>query len=212
MLRRCQTFGTIRVASRSESLRPAVTIVGGLVGSRQEVGRQIPRCRFTCLRKLKGRRYGGARLSARGGSIGAEGVAIGACTMGPGAVTAATLRGARRRPLLAPWQVSLAKSLMRQRLASTVAIADIAANCRLSLSYFERAFANSVGISPYAWLLEQRVAHAKDFLCIPAIPIVRIALDCGFTDQAHFTNTFTRRVGMSPRAWRNKHFPLQEQH
>nr|WP_254911357.1 helix-turn-helix transcriptional regulator [Sphingomonas sp. CDS-1] len=101
---------------------------------------------------------------------------------------------------------------MRQRLASTVTIANIAANCRLSVSYFERAFANSVGISPYAWLLEQRVAHAKDFLRIPAIPIVRIALDCGFTDQAHFTNTFSRKVGMSPKAWRNRHFASNEAH
>ena len=156
----------------------------------------------TCLRRLKGRRYGEASLSARGGSVGPEDVAIGVCAISLGAVTCATVQGPRRRPLLAPWQVSLAKCLMRQRLASTVAIADIAVNCRLSVSYFERAFANSVGISPYAWLLEQRVARAKDFLRIPAIPIVRIALDCGFTDQAHFTNTFSHKVGMTPRAWR----------
>lgn len=134
----------------------------------------------------------------RGESAGAENVAIGVYAIGSGAVTSATVRGPRRPPRLAPWQVSLAKSLMRQRLASTVAIADIAMNCRLSVGYFERAFANSVGISPYAWLLEQRVAQAKAFLCIPAIPIVRIALDCGFTDQAHFTNTFSRKVGMTP--------------
>nr|WP_255326168.1 AraC family transcriptional regulator [Sphingobium sp. EM0848] len=104
----------------------------------------------------------------------------------------------------------MAKNLMRERLASTVSIADIAFNCRLSVNYFERAFSNSVGISPYAWLLEQRVAHAKDFLRISAIPIVRIALDCGFTDQAHFTNTFSRKVGVSPRAWRNRHSPTKE--
>ncbi|WP_340265991.1 helix-turn-helix transcriptional regulator [Sphingobium mellinum] len=99
---------------------------------------------------------------------------------------------------------------MRQRLESSVAMSDIALNCRLSVSYFERAFANSVGISPYAWLLEQRLMQAKDFLRIPSMPIAHIALDCGFTDQAHFTNTFSRKVGMTPGVWRNKHSPPKE--
>lgn len=89
-------------------------------------------------------------------------------------------------------------------------MSDIALNCRLSVSYFERAFANSVGISPYAWLLEQRLMQAKDFLLIPSMPIAHIALDCGFTDQAHFTNTFSRKVGMTPGVWRNKHSPPKE--
>ncbi|MDB5496304.1 MAG: helix-turn-helix transcriptional regulator, partial [Phenylobacterium sp.] len=29
-----------------------------------------------------------------------------------------------------------------------------------------------------------------------------IALACGFADQSHFTRVFTRRVGLSPGAWR----------
>ncbi|WP_426387724.1 helix-turn-helix domain-containing protein [Sphingobium sp. R-21] len=104
----------------------------------------------------------------------------------------------------------MAKNLMRQRLASAVTVSDIASQCRISVSYFGHAFANSVGISPYAWLLEQRVAQAKDLLKTPSIPISRIALDCGFTDQAHFTNTFSRKVGMTPRLWRIKHSPTGE--
>lgn len=176
----------------------------------REVGRLIPRRHFKLPLELKGRRYGGTGLSARGGFVEAEDAATRVCAIISGAGTSPPVRGLRRRPLLAPWQVSLAKRYMRQRLASTVTVADIAANCRLSVSYFERAFSNSVGISPYAWLLEQRVGHAKDLLRIPANRIVRIALDCGFTDQAHFTNTFSRKVGMSPAAWRNSHSPSKE--
>ena len=110
----------------------------------------------------------------------------------------------RRRPLLAPWQINLAKSHMQDRLASAVAISDVASSCRLSVSYFERAFANSVGIAPYAWLLEQRLARAKKMLHDASMPIAQIALDCGFNDQAHFTNMFSRKVGITPRAWRNR--------
>ncbi|WP_253258050.1 AraC family transcriptional regulator [Sphingobium sp. SA916] len=101
----------------------------------------------------------------------------------------------------------MAKSFMLDRLASPVAIADIASNCRLSVSYFERAFANSVGVAPYAWLLEQRLTRAKNMLGGAAVPIAQIALDCGFVDQAHFTNTFSRKIGLTPGKWRSENSP-----
>ena len=53
MLGRCQPFGTVRVASRPESLRPTVTIVSGLVAA-IEAGRQIPRCRFNLPPEIEG--------------------------------------------------------------------------------------------------------------------------------------------------------------
>ena len=163
-----------------------------------------------CLRIWKGRRHGEASLSV-GTEFGSSGTGvIRADPARPEIGNYATPQRPRCRPLLAPWQVSLSKSLMRQRLESSVTMSDIALNCRLSVSYFERAFANSVGISPYAWLLEQRLMQAKDFLRIPSMPIAHIALDCGFTDQAHFTNTFSRKVGMTPGVWRNKHSPPKE--
>jgi len=77
------------------------------------------------------------------------------------------------------------------------------------LRYFERAFANSVGKAPYAWLVELRVSHAKSLLADRARPIAQIALECGFVDQAHFTNTFSRKVGVTPGKWRNENLPAR---
>lgn len=37
--------------------------------------------------------------------------------------------------------------------------------------------------------------------------ITGIALDCGFTDPAHFSSTFRRRYGQTPSAWRRRHSP-----
>jgi AraC-like DNA-binding protein len=67
-------------------------------------------------------------------------------------------------PRLAPWQEHRAKELMRSNLAQTVSISDVAHRCRLSLSYFVRAFANTVGMAPYDWFLGQRIALAKELL------------------------------------------------
>jgi AraC family transcriptional regulator len=36
------------------------------------------------------------------------------------------------------------------------------------------------------------------------LPLAEIALDCGFSEQSHFTRTFTRMVGTSPGEWRRQ--------
>lgn len=35
--------------------------------------------------------------------------------------------------------------------------------------------------------------------------LVAIAMECGFSDQAHLTKLFRRVVGVSPGAWRRTH-------
>jgi AraC-like DNA-binding protein len=37
--------------------------------------------------------------------------------------------------------------------------------------------------------------------------LLRIALECGMCDQAHFTRVFRRIVGINPNAWRRQ-FPV----
>lgn len=107
-------------------------------------------------------------------------------------------------PRLASWQERLAKDTMNAKLGETIAISDLARGCRLSISYFVRAFTNTVGIAPYAWFIGQRIDLAKDLLEQSHFPLAEIALECGFVDQSHFTNTFVRRVGTTPLQWRRE--------
>lgn len=106
--------------------------------------------------------------------------------------------------MLAPWQVSLAMGTMYHNLGGTISISEIAFRCRLSLCYFVRAFTNTVGIAPYAWFLRQRIAHAERLLADTALPLVEVALECGFSDQAHFTKAFAKASGVTPAKWRRR--------
>lgn len=105
-------------------------------------------------------------------------------------------------PKLAPWQVRLAQEAMGARISGSIMITDIAGECRLSMSYFVRAFRNTVGVAPYDWFLGQKVLRAQELLVRSDASLAEIALECGFTDQSHFTNTFVRRVGQTPLQWR----------
>jgi AraC family transcriptional regulator len=103
---------------------------------------------------------------------------------------------------LAPWQERRAKDFMRSRLENDISLGELAAECRLSRSYFARAFKRSTGESPHRWLLGQRVETAKQMLLRSETPLSEVAVAVGFSDQSHLTKVFSRAVGATPGAWR----------
>lgn len=108
----------------------------------------------------------------------------------------------RTRGGLAPWQVRLAQERIRAELGAAPCLRAVAAACGLSVSHFTRAFRQSVGTSPHAWLVRQRVARAKVMMRAQDRSLAEIALACGFADQSHFTRVFAREEAMSPGRWR----------
>jgi AraC family transcriptional regulator len=115
------------------------------------------------------------------------------------------LGGSRHRPgtggQLAPWQLRRVTEYFAAHLAEDIQLQTVADLVRLSRSYFSRAFKISTGVAPHRWLLQARIGKAKELLLEGDLSLARIAVDIGFADQAHFTRTFGRAVGESPRAW-----------
>lgn len=72
----------------------------------------------------------------------------------------------------------------------------------LSLRKFNELFQEKYGISAKHWLLEHRLQHARGLLLMTRQRVVDIALECGFSNHAHFADSFKRRFGVSPSAWR----------
>src|SRR6202167_2368977 len=103
---------------------------------------------------------------------------------------------------LASWQLQRARDFINANLAGDPSISQVANECKLSSSYFARAFKEATGISPHRWLTKQRVERAKELLQDPALGLADIAQACGFVDQSHFTRVFSRSEGYSPGRWR----------
>jgi AraC-like DNA-binding protein len=103
---------------------------------------------------------------------------------------------------LAPWQERRAKAFLMEHLAGDVSLADVARECALSRSHFSKAFKQTTGLAPHAWLVSQRVDLAQRLLSKPDLSIAQIAAACGFADQSHLTRVFVARTGTSPARWR----------
>ncbi len=110
-------------------------------------------------------------------------------------------RAVRRSGTLAPWQERRAREMLAANLAEDISIAEIAAQCRLSVAHFSRAFKASVGMAPYAWLQANRLDRSKELLR-SELSLAEIAVRCGFADQSHFNRIFKRATGLTPGAWR----------
>lgn len=76
-------------------------------------------------------------------------------------------------------------------------IETLATKRKLNRYQFIRAFKAHTGLTPIAYITLLRLNQSK-MLLIKNIPLVEIALDCGFYDQSHFTNYFKKYFGISP--------------
>ena len=85
-----------------------------------------------------------------------------------------------------------------------ILLEDMAAQANLSASHFSRLFKQTIGQSPYQFLMAYRVEQAKKMLDNPRKLMVDIALGCGFSDQAHFSRAFKKIVGLTPKQYRRK--------
>jgi len=105
----------------------------------------------------------------------------------------------------APWQKRRVASYLIDHLDQSIRIKVLAQMVSLSTSQFSRAFKQSFGKSPHAYLMGLRVARAKQLMLTTHEPLSQIALACGLTDQAHLSKIFRRLVGVSPSRWRRVH-------
>lgn len=100
------------------------------------------------------------------------------------------------------WQeVIRVRQIIDQRFQEELAIADLAGAVGLSSFYLMRRFRRQIGLPIHAYQIQRRIERAKQLLRTGQ-PIVEIALQLGFADQAHFTKRFKALVGAPPAVYR----------
>jgi AraC family transcriptional regulator len=68
--------------------------------------------------------------------------------------------------------------------------------------HFIRMFRTATGYSPHNYLLNLRLERARELLRNPAVSLIDIALDCGFSSHSHMSRLFHKSVGVTPSAYR----------
>ena len=105
---------------------------------------------------------------------------------------------------LSPLLLRRVALFIERNLAGDLTLATLAGVAGLSPSHFARRFKAALGEAPHRYVLARRVNAAKRLLLETEMPLAEIAVETGFSSQAHLTGIFGRAVGMPPGAYRTR--------
>ena len=72
----------------------------------------------------------------------------------------------------------------------------------MSQFYFSRLFRATTNQTPHQYVIQRRIARAKQLLSNSDRPILDISIACGFSNQGHLTKHFKQLVGVTPSIFR----------
>jgi len=108
----------------------------------------------------------------------------------------------RKRSKLASWQLRKATDFITENCMRNIRLEELAKLAGLSQSHFSHAFKASTGMAPHQWQMNARLERAKELLLHGDQPLMVIAAETGFSDQAHFTRVFRKNIGTTPATWK----------
>lgn len=109
----------------------------------------------------------------------------------------------QRLPLRARLGVQNAKvlsiiELMEMNLSEPLSLIEIADSVGLSRRQIERLFQQEMGRSPARYYLEIRLDRARHLLIQSSLPVVEVAVACGFVSASHFSKCYRELYARSP--------------
>jgi AraC family transcriptional regulator len=93
---------------------------------------------------------------------------------------------------------------MRSDNDADVSLGALASDAGLSRFHFCRAFKESTGLSPHAWLRQHQLEQAMNMLRDTDASIVSVAAALGYGSQTAFAAAFRKLTGEAPSSWRRR--------
>jgi AraC-like DNA-binding protein len=93
---------------------------------------------------------------------------------------------------------------MNSHLMTMPPLEKIAEKSHLSPNYFHRLFTRIFGITPYHYMIQQRMETAKQLLSTTGMTIKEIAGNTGFDNEFYFSRVFKKQMGLNPSEYRKR--------
>jgi AraC family transcriptional regulator len=101
-------------------------------------------------------------------------------------------------------QLRRIKEFVDVHVSKEIGISELAGLIGLSPFHFIRAFKHSVGLSPYQYVLSERISAAKEMLSERDLSIADVALAVGFSGASQLNRVFRKLIGVTPTAFRRE--------
>lgn len=120
------------------------------------------------------------------------------------AVLEAAARAGSRPAVVERWsrRADAVREVLATRLAERVTLDALAREVAVSPFHLARGFRQAVGLPIHRYLNQLRLRVALARLCGTGGDLLSVALDCGFSSHAHFTDAFRGEFGAPPSRFR----------
>ena len=102
--------------------------------------------------------------------------------------------------------VFLSIEYIDSRLHEAIVLADVAAHAGKNPSYLSTLFKKETGATISAYILQKKLAEAKQLLAGTDMPIAQISNTLAFSTQSYFSAVFARECNETPRQYRKRFF------
>ena len=117
----------------------------------------------------------------------------------------------RRERALPQW-LSRVREMLHEHGMERLTLTDLARCAGRHPVQISREFHRCFGCTIGAYVRQVRIARAQRLLWMDEISIAEIALECGFSDQSHFTTQFRRLTGVPPKKFRDSKCERDSRH
>jgi AraC-like DNA-binding protein len=91
---------------------------------------------------------------------------------------------------------------IQENIGKTIYVSDLARISNLSVSQFRKRFIRLFRLPPQEFVIRSRLQMAAKMLSTTDMPLVQVALKCGFCDQSYFTKQFQGFFDTTPARYR----------
>lgn len=106
-------------------------------------------------------------------------------------------------------RISHVIGLIHEQIDSDVHLKDLAERAFMSESHFSRTFKEVAGVPPKRFLINAKIAKARDLLAGTAQSVVAISGTLGFQTPQYFNRLFRKKCGCTPLQYRRKSGKVQ---
>ena len=100
--------------------------------------------------------------------------------------------------------INQAKAIMKEEMANSLPLEEIAHSLGISYSLFRREFKKKCGVSPGQYRLELKLTKAKELLLVTNMSIADISSSLHFECMGQFSTFFKKKTGLSPLEFRKQ--------
>jgi AraC family transcriptional regulator len=115
----------------------------------------------------------------------------------------------QKKARLSAAQIQKVRDYVHAHMSNNIGLNELAGVLHLSAPNFARHFKNTMEITPYQYVLRERISKSIRLLSLGRISVSEVALATGFADQSHFSKIFKKCTTSTPRQYQLRQHHIQ---